>query len=123
MSTNRSTRCIIIDKENKRGKILQLQKELVNMDFDTQQAFALIMSELKEIKTEMRQDISEIKNNMATKEQVATKEQLASVMGAINATNNNLSNKMDKLSEKDRELENVARRNAYNIALLQGKAQ
>ena len=83
------------------------------MDFDTQQAFALIMAELKEIK----QDISEIKNTMATKDQVAM------VMEAVNATNNDLSKKMEHLSAKDKELENVASRNAYNIALLQSKAQ
>lgn len=83
------------------------------MDFDTQQAFALMMDELKKIK----QDISEIKNSMATKDQVAM------VMEAVNATNNDLSKKMEHLSAKDKELENVARGNAYNIALLQGKAQ
>ena len=83
------------------------------MDFDTQQAFALIMAELKE----MHQEFSEIKNTMATKDQVAM------VMEAVNATNNDLSKKMEHLSAKDKELENVARGNAYNIALLQGKAQ
>lgn len=83
------------------------------MDFDTQQAFALIMAELKEIK----QDISEIKNTMATKDQ------LAMVMEAVNTTNNDLSKKIEHLSAKDKELENVASRNAYNIALLQSKAQ
>ena len=83
------------------------------MDFDTQQAFALIMAELKE----MHQEFSEIKNTMVTKDQVAM------VMEAVNATNNDLSKKMEHLSAKDKELENVARGNAYNIALLQGKAQ
>ncbi|MBR5318889.1 MAG: hypothetical protein IKU46_04750 [Peptococcaceae bacterium] len=89
------------------------------MSFDSQQAFALMMAELKE----MRQDITEIKNNMATKEQVATKDQLANVMEAINTTNRNLSAKLDKLAEKDKELETVASRNSYDIALLLGKAQ
>ena len=87
------------------------------MDFDTQQAFALIMAELKEMRTEIRQELSEIKTTMATKDQVAM------VMEAVNATNKNLSEKMENLSAKDKELENVARGNAYNIALLQGKAQ
>ena len=89
------------------------------MSFDSQQAFALMMAELKE----MRQDITEIKNNMATKEHVATKDQLANVMEAINTTNRNLSAKLDKLAEKDKELETVASRNSYDIALLLGKAQ
>ena len=89
------------------------------MSFDSQQAFALMMAELKE----MRQDITEIKNNMATKEHVATKDQLANVMEAINTTNRNLSAKLDKLAEKDKELETVSSRNSYDIALLLGKAQ
>jgi hypothetical protein len=87
------------------------------MDFDTRQAFALIMVELKEMRTEIRQELSEIKTTMATKDQVAM------VMEAVNTTNKNLSGKMENLSAKDKELENVARGNAYNIALLQGKAQ
>lgn len=87
------------------------------MDFDTQQAFALMMDELKKMRAEMHQEFSEIKNTMATKDQVAM------VIEAVNATNNDLSKKMEHLSAKDKELENVARGNAYNIALLQGKAQ
>ena len=77
-------------------------KEVDNMDFDTQQALALIMAELKEMRAEIKQDISEIKNNMATKNQVAM------VMEAINVTNKEI----ERLSAKDRELEDVARGNA-----------
>jgi hypothetical protein len=65
----------------------------------------------------MRQELNEIKNTMATKDQVVM------VVEAVNTTNKNLSEKTENLSAKDKELENVARGNAYNIALLQGKAQ
>lgn len=81
------------------------------MDFDTQQAFALIMAELKEINHKvdrLEHDVSEFRQemgqNMATLISAQTKMQ-------------------SELSAKDKELETVASRNSYNIALLQGKAQ
>ena len=81
------------------------------MDFDTQQAFALIMAELKEINHKvdrLEHDVSEFRQemgqNMATLISAQTKMQ-------------------SELSANDKELETVASRNSYNIALLQGKAQ
>ena len=90
------------------------------MSFDSQQAFALMMAELKEMRQEMNQRFDDVNRKIET---LATKDQLANVMEAINTTNNNLSAKLDKLAEKDKELETVASRNSYNIALLLGKAQ
>ena len=99
------------------------------MQKEFKDAFNAIIIEMRE----MRKEISEIKNNMATKDQVATKEQVACVMEALNSTNKEISsanNRIDSvsktlnlLSAKDNELETVAKNNAYNIALLQGKAQ
>ena len=90
------------------------------MSFDSQQAFALMMAELKEMRQEMNQRFDDVNRKIET---LATKDQLANVMEAINTTNRNLSAKLDKLAEKDKELETVASRNSYDIALLLGKAQ
>lgn len=69
------------------------------MNFDTQQAFALILAELKEMHAEINQILDNIENN------IATKDQIESIMEAITTTNNNLSNKIDNLSPKDTDLE------------------
>jgi len=71
------------------------------MDSETKQAFDMVLSELKEIKT----DIAEIKATMATKDQVA------SVMMALNSSN------LD-LTAKDEELERAIRQNSYDIVKL-----
>ena len=71
------------------------------MDSETKQAFDMVLSELKEIRT----DIAEIKATMATKDQVA------SVMMALNSSN------LD-LTAKDEELERAIRQNSYDIVKL-----
>lgn len=81
------------------------------MDFDTQQAFALIMAELKEINHKvdrLEHDVSEFRQEMG--------QNMATLISAQTKMQN-------ELSAKDKELETVASRNSYNIALLQGKAQ
>ena len=99
------------------------------MDSETKQAFDMVLSELKEIRTEitginaeisgmkteitgikteitgMKTDIAEIKATMATKDQVA------SVMMALNSSN------LD-LTAKDEELERAIRQNSYDIVKL-----
>ena len=78
------------------------------MDSETKQAFDMVLSELKEIRTEitgMKSDIAEIKSTMATKDQVA------SVMMALNSSN------LD-LTAKDEELERAIRQNSYDIVKL-----
>lgn len=71
------------------------------MDSETKQAFDMVLSELKEIRT----DIAEIKATIATKDQVA------GVMMALNSSN------LD-LTAKDEELERAIRQNSYDIVKL-----